>query len=212
MNVLTPVVLGATVAVLTMQLAAQAQPNSNRGQEKFAAVKVLAFDTAGRFLGSPNIKLFESETGENLAGKFRGGIAEDIPPGVYRIEAGLPAYYPARKFVRVYQPEVTVIVGLESGFREASTVPLVLHGRITNEVPAVGKHPFVKALGVFADVSAEAIIGPDGTFDLPGLGWGTYLLLVVDEDGVLASRTVTIPYTGSPLQIELKSDHAGARQ
>jgi hypothetical protein len=207
---------GAILASLAMCLGAQVvrstSAGAGRGQAGFATVTVLAFDTTGRFLGAPDINLFERENEKNLAEKFHEGVAKGMPLGVYRIEAVLPAYYPERRIVRVYQPDVTIVMGLESGFREASPVPLTLHGRVTGKVPAVAKHRFVKVSGVFVDVSVEASIGQGGVFDVSGLSWGLYLLFVVDEDGILAMRTLNIPYTGPPLEIKIGRAHIGAPQ
>lgn len=172
-----------------------------------ATVEVLAFDTRGRFLGPPIVKLFEAFDRTNYAPRFREGVANGIPFGDYRIEAYLPAYSSETRYVRVYQQRVTVIVGLTVGY-ETPIIPLSLHGRVVGQLAS--EKTFVKLAGVFSTLSMESPVASDGGFDLIGLSWGTYLLLVVGEDGVLASRTLAIPYTGAPLEIEIGRDHAVA--
>jgi hypothetical protein len=174
-----------------------------RAGRSVARVEVLAFDTRGKFLGAPTIEVFEADNHTNFAAKFHAGVAEDIPFGEYRIKSDLPAYSSEARFIRVYQRRVTVVLGLTVGY-ELPSIPLSLHGRVVGRVPP--QRTFVRLAGVFSSLSMESPIGPDGGFDLVGLTWGKYLLLVVGEDGVLASRALTIPYTGPPLEIDIRAD------
>lgn len=83
------------------------------GRALYSTVSVLAFDTSGRPLGPPRIKLFESEEDHSdLAGKFRDGVARGIPYGDYRIETWLEGYASDSKTVRIYGPHVSAVVGL----------------------------------------------------------------------------------------------------
>jgi hypothetical protein len=180
------------------------KPGANKKGEQFVAtVHVLAFESRGAFLGAPDVRLFESEEHKNLAGAFHGGVADHIPFGDYRIEAYLNGFYPETRYVSVFQRSVTVVVGLLLG-REARILPVppTLHGRISGPTPEL-KKTFVKAIGVYSNQSIESGIGPDGGFDLSIPQEGRYVLLVVNEDGVLASRTINSPYSGPPLEIEV---------
>ena len=173
--------------------------------EPTARVEVVAFEANGRFLGAPNVSVFaESESGQNLATKFHNGLAVDIPYGIYRIEGRLPWYYSDTKFVWVYQPLVTVVLGLRFS-QELPKVPPTLRGHVTG-VPVSTTKAFVKLIGVYEHVSVESLIEGDGTFSLGGLSPGAFLLLVVGEHGIVASRTLTIPYTGPPLEIAIKEE------
>lgn len=175
------------------------------GRKLAATVSVMAFDTNGRFLGSPEVKVFEStEEHKNLAAKFNAGVAEGIPYGEYTIEARLTAYSSDSKRVGVYQRHVVIVLGLTVG-HELPTLPPNLPGRIIGHLPAA--KAFVRLVGVYANVSIDSSIDPDGRFDLGGLSDGKYLLVVVGEGGILASRSLTIPYVGPPLEIALGETH-----
>jgi hypothetical protein len=54
----------------------------------------------------------------------------------------------------------------------------------------------------------ESAIASNGDFDLCGFSWGQYMLLVIGEQGVIASRFVSPPYTAPSLQINVQSDRA----
>jgi site-specific DNA-cytosine methylase len=140
----------------------------------------------------------------SLGGKQPSTLAVDIPYGIYRIEGRLPWYYSDTKFVRVYQPLVTVVLGLRFS-QELPKVPPTLRGHVTG-VPVSTTKAFVKLIGVYEHVSVESLIEGDGTFSLGGLSPGAFLLLVVGEHGIVASRTLTIPYTGPPLEIAIKEE------
>jgi len=183
--------------VLPACLTAQARSSSTS-----AKVEVVAFDSNGRFLGAPNVSLFESDDHKNLAAKFHAGVADGIPFGIYRIEGHLPAYSSEIRYVRVYQPHVAVVLGLTFSV-ELPEVPPILHGRVVGQVPPKS---FVRLVGVYSNLSMESAIGADGEFNLGGLSDGRFLLLVVGQKGILASRAVSIPYTGPALEVELGRD------
>ena len=184
-------------AVLPACLTAQARSGSAS-----AKVEVIAFDTNGRFLGAPNVSLFESDDHKNLAARFRAGVADGIPFGIYRVEGRLPAYSSEIRYVRVYQPHVTVVLGLTFSV-ELPEVPPVLHGRVVGQI---SPKSFVRLVGIYSNVSMESSIEADGSFTLGGLSDGQFLLLIVGQKGILASRAVSIPYTGPGLEVEIGRD------
>lgn len=196
----------ATLAVLSGCLAGQDEPKSGAApnDERFmATVHVLAFEARGTFLGNADVRLFESEDHKDLASAFHAGVAEHIPFGVYRVEARMSGFYSEVRYVAVYQRHVTVIVGLPFG-RESLTLPIParLHGKVVGSFPGA-KKGFVKLTGLFSNKSLESSIATDGGFDF-SIPWdGRYLLLVIDEDGVLASQAIDIPYSGPPLEIRI---------
>jgi hypothetical protein len=177
----------ASLLSITGSVAAQAKPKRGPEDEsKSAAVEIRAFV----------VRTFTSlDSGRDFANFFHGDAAENVPYGDYRIEVSAVAHYSERRFVGVYQKKVIVIVGLEFG-HEVFATPLDLHGRV-NDLPASAiKASFVKLVGLYSSTSWESAITPDGSFEMSGMGWGKYLLLVVGENGVLASRIITIPDIG----------------
>jgi hypothetical protein len=201
--------VSALLALLPMHLISQERENTEMVVDHIASatVTVLAFDTNGRFLGAPDVSRFESEGRKNIAGRFHIGVAEGVPLGEYRIEGRLPAYFSDTQHVAIYQPRVTVVLGLAFGY-ELPIAPPVLHGRVVGLSAANTKHSFVKLTSVFANQSMESAIASNGDFDLCGFSWGQYMLLVIGEQGVIASRFVSLPYTAPSLQINVQSDRA----
>jgi hypothetical protein len=168
---------------------------------------VEAYEANGRYLGAPEVTAFiDTGNQQNLAAKFHDGAATGIPYGVYRIEGRQPWHYTAERYVRIYQPSAAVTLGLRFA-AELPETPPTLPGRIIGLAAPAGRG-FVKLVGIYEDVSVESAIDSGGNFTLGGLSPGAFLLLVVGEKGILASRSLTIPYSGPPIEIEIGRDHA----
>jgi hypothetical protein len=212
MNANKIILFAACVAIIQPCITAQDVPDPaapvQGGRQLTAEVSVVAFDTNGRFLGSPDVGIFESADDHmNMATKFHAGIAKGVPYGLYRIEARLVAYSSDVKYVRVYQQHVTIVLGLTVG-HELPEIPPSLRGRVVGKLPF--DRSFVRLLGVYSNVSMDSSIDPEGRFDVGGLSDGKYLLLVVGEGGVLANRTISIPYTGPPLEVKVGREISAA--
>jgi len=111
--------------------------SQTRQQSKFraltrptATVNVVAYEAGGRYLGAPNIRIFmELDEQKDFAAEFHEGRAIQIPYGEYRVEAQQQGFFPDIKRVAVYQPFVTIVVGLrfaselpQTGFSSSSLV------------------------------------------------------------------------------------------
>jgi len=198
---MTKIVIAALVSLAALCAEAPGQQRGRgSGLALAAVVQVVAFEAGGRFLGAPDIAVFESHDHTSFAGRFHHGEANEIPFGEYRIEGRLPGYYPDVRYVGVYQPKTRVVLGLTFD-HELPQRPPSLSGRVTGLPSPVGSS-FVRLIGVYSSVSLESSIGDDGRFCLAGVPPGLFVLLVVGEDGVHASRTLRYPYTGSPLEIQ----------
>jgi hypothetical protein len=132
--------VSALLALLPMHLISQERENTEMVVDHIASatVTVLAFDANGRFLGAPDVSRFESEGRKNIAGRFHIGVAEGVPLGEYRIEGRLPAYFSDTQHVAIYQPRVTVVLGLAFGY-ELPIAPPVLIAR-SSCWPFCGEH------------------------------------------------------------------------
>ncbi len=190
------------MVVTTASLFCQVHSSQSADRSPSAKVSLIAFDTRGNPLGPPIVRTFESYEHKNYASKFHLGVAEGIPFGVYRVEAYRTAYSSEERYARVYEREVTVVLGLTVGY-ELPSVPLTLHGKVVGLSPARRARSFVKLSGIYSNLSMESAIRPDGGFDLGGLTWGSFLLLVIDDQGVLATRSLSVPYSGPPLEIRV---------
>jgi hypothetical protein len=198
-----------------LALSTMLRPQAGRQEEKLRAlavpastVRVVAYEANGRYLGAPDISTFvDAGNQQDLAAKFRGGVATAIPYGVYRVEGKQPWYYPDERYVRVYQPSVTIVLGLRFA-SELPEVPPTLPGRVVG-LTGPADRIFAKLIGVYENVSMEAAVDAGGKFTLGGLAPGAFILLIVNDQRILASRTLTIPYTGPPLEIEVGTNRVG---
>jgi hypothetical protein len=176
---------------------------------RMGTVEVKAFDANnGRPLdGVPIVKFFIGPNpGEDFTKAFHSSVANDIPFGEYQIEVSLPSYYPERRYVLVYQKKVTIIVGL-SFDQEGPSYPYSLRGRVEGLPSPVLGASFVRLIGVYSNESIESAIDPDGSFQVSGMGWEKYFLLVVGKDGVLATRPIAFSdiTSGQPIIIDVNS-------
>jgi hypothetical protein len=189
------------IAVLSACLSSQEQLNRRAIQDSKprATVMILAFDTDGRFLGAPVVSIFESD-GSNLAASFDNGIASGIPFGIYHVKGHVTGYSSDTVNAAVFQEHVTIVLGLAVGV-ELPIVPPILHGRVVKLSHIDDGRSFVRLNSLFAHESMDSSIGPDGSFALCGFTRGQYLLEVISERGLLASRLLSLPYTAASLEI-----------
>lgn len=176
-------------------------------KEGTANVHVLVFNTQGsRVQGPITIRKFESR-GRNFASRFHDGFAEDIPFGDYVLSADIHSRDGAVRFVRIYQRQTTVVIESVVPGIDFAVDKWDLKGTVVGSLP-IGKTCFVKLVGVFSTASFESSISNSGGFSFGGLTWGKYLLLVVSEDGILANRPISIPYsmTEPPLEVPIPSE------
>ena len=196
------------IAVLIFDIAAslpaaQVEEEVLKKDGYLARVQVVAFEARGMFLGAPTVRLFQSQDEGDRSRQFHEGTADGIPFGVYKLEAHVNGFYPETRYVAVYRPNVTVVVGLPFG-REAPALPVPpsVHGRVIGILPRDRK-TFAKLTGIYSNRSFESSISADGQFDFSVPWDGRYLLLVVSEDGVLGTRVIDVPYSGSTINIEI---------
>src|SRR4051812_33563948 len=104
-TVIGPIILGMLLPVMAVS-----QRNLAQQEEQLATVEVTAFSTLGGSLGVPEIYRFieVSQGKDNLAERFRKGVANNIPEGIYLIEAGLPGFTREFRIVRIFQKHVSV--------------------------------------------------------------------------------------------------------
>jgi hypothetical protein len=202
---LISVVLLVALPPLSAPLARQTPSSKDTGAE----VQILVYmndaqKTRPVFLSAPSVWKFQDirNDGPNLAEKFHDGRADKIPFGEYVVWAGFSAFSNELRVVQVSQKKVTVVVGANIG--ELPTWDYSISGRVLGRLPT-GTKSFVRLLGVFSNASRESTIGSDGTFELSFVIDGDYLLMVVDDAGILASKRITQPPHG-PLEIDLVKD------
>src|SRR5438105_1786080 len=89
------------MALLVRHLPAHVVPPPTQEPLPLATVEVVAFSTHGAPLGPPMVTIFRREGGRNLSSIFHSRVADDIPYGVYRIEAHATGFSSQSQNVRV---------------------------------------------------------------------------------------------------------------
>ena len=181
------------VTILSGQCMAQRSGSTARGADEYiASVEILAYLSNGpSFLGSPEVFSFiELSSQKNLTDKFQKGVAKDVPFGTYVLEAGFTGFGRAYRVVRVMKKQVTVIIGLELR-QEGVAFPTYARGRVNGALPK-GRN-FIKIVGIISSITEESAIANDGSFELSKLPDGEYMVMVVNENGLIASRKVEMP-------------------
>jgi len=167
----------------------QALAASSR-EELSARAEVVAFDEAtGRLLGPPEVRLFESDDRRNLSSRFHLGVASRIPYGIYRLEAWTPGHTAELRYVLVDQPRATIVLGMPVSPIESVPSPAI-QGRVVGG--ALPKRSFVKLAGIYNGQQMESAIDADGTFSFGAVRCCRYLLLIIGDGGIFASRDVTV--------------------
>lgn len=172
-----------------------------------ATVRVIVVDQFGRNIPEATVSAFTGWDKEDYASQFRDHVATGIPKGNYRIRVELPGFRRAERQANVILPETLVVVGLVVGSIADPLwrpLPRTLKGRVTGRPIPANRHAFVKVMGVFSDYSIEAEIGSGGEFVLAEPVSGINTLMVISEDGVLASQVIDIRYGIREIEIEVR--------
>jgi len=166
---------------------------------------VLDFDLPGTSTAF-RVDSFVNRDGDfDLASHFQDKLGLKIPYGTYDLQVFHHLGY-ARRRVDLFQPEVWVILGIETyGESEALGPRTTFAGRIENIQP--GDEPlFVRLVGTYFSYSLDAkvsVTGTSGTFQLVGdEPYGRYLLLTVSSKGILDIREFD-PNQDTPIVVRL---------
>jgi hypothetical protein len=186
---------------------------SGAGQEQRAekaTVHIVVVDGFGDDLGEANVASFkDSDTGQDLAGRFHENTATGIPYNVYQIRVHQVGFFTAEVTAQVFQPDVWVVIGLRYG-EELPVFPaarLQLSGTIKNLDS--GEQPvYLKLVGVYSDFIMETRVeatGHSGTFTLAGvIPDGKYILITLGRTKMLDVRQLDVAFpVRDPIVIDL---------
>lgn len=169
-----------------------------------ATVHIQIVGHIGQDLGDAQIEQFKLEANnKDFARRFRHNSASGLPFGVYHLQARTTGTYTSERIVRVFQPDVWVVIGLVFGV-EGGPLPWKLTGRVKGH--SIAKGPvWVRLSGVYPEAVMDTMTNDSGDFALSGIVQGLYVLVTSQDGHVLDVRTVYIP-ASEPLLIDLKPD------
>jgi hypothetical protein len=192
----------ALVMLMPFLCVAQRTVDRGRAESFVARVQILAFASTGKFVGAPEVFSFvEISSKQNLTSRFKDGIANDVPFGTYVLDAGFSAFTREERVVRVAKKEVPIIVGIELR-GELPEFPSYFRGRIIGAIPQ--SRSFVRVVGIISGIAEDSLIARDGSFEFSDLPQGEYILMVVNETGLVASRRIAMPATR--LEVDIARD------
>lgn len=168
-------------------------------QDQNAIVHIKIVDYPGQDLGEPKVEEFRSgRDGKDFADRFRHGSASGIPFTQYHLRVNNVGFYAAEREVRVFQPEVWVVLGLALG-EEGGPYPYQLAGHIKGQDASKGAL-WIRLSGVYSEIMMDSKASDAGDFAFSGIIQGHYVLIISQNGSVLNVRPVDIPFDG-PLLI-----------
>jgi hypothetical protein len=178
-----------------------------------ATVRIIPVLNGGEDAGGlgPKVEEFKfSDDGSDLADRFKGDSAMQVPYGIYSLKVQSEGTFSAFQKVYVLKPEVWVVVGLDfAGFLpEHMGSKDVVSGRV-DHVPSGEEPIYVRMIGVYLNYVVDdrvQVSGDKGTFSLAGFNPnGEFLLVTFGRTGVLDVRRIQIPEAAkNPIVIDLQ--------
>ncbi len=154
-----------------------------------------------------------SDDDSDLADRFKGGTATEVPYGEYSLKVFSTGTFSAYRKVYVFKPEVWVVAGLnfEPQSPESMAPRNVLTGAVEH-IPPNEEPVYVRMVGIYLDYRIDdrvQVFGDIGTFTLTGINpYGSFLLITTGRTGVLDIRQIEIPEAAKrPITIDLQPEH-----
>jgi hypothetical protein len=189
------------VAVLSASLCAVSAETIPVKETRTSMVRIVPVHVLGNELGeNVDIDLFQSQDEKtNFAERFHSGTASGIPYGTYTTR--VRGFRSAEPVVRIFQPNVIVVVGLQIGL-EGGTPTSDVSGRIRGADQSAGPIR-VRMSGVYSTELLDAEVNSTGGFSLERVPQGEYVLAVTQRERVLVVKAIKLPSVESPIVIEV---------
>ena len=146
--------------------------------------------------GGPNPQ-FAAVSGINGNLKF-----EHVPFGKWDLNVSLPGFQTHKERIAVYQSLLTFRLGLALGYPHDSERPEVSGSILavkSRDVSAM----WVRLVSLYGGSLIENSVDSYGNFRLMGMEVGSYILLVIDGNKVVATKSVDVTIKRQELRIEL---------
>jgi|RhiMetdeSRZDD1v2_1073273.scaffolds.fasta_scaffold504828_2 hypothetical protein len=137
------------------------------------------------------VDLIQRYTNKSFQANFRGLRGSNIPYGDYILRLSVPGFRKYEQTLRVYQPSVSVRIGLIVSLNVDAPIPIAKGAirPISKDTASL----WVKLMPVTNNSSLmESRVQADGSFRLAGFDPGEYLLVVVRGTTIIHSRQVSL--------------------
>jgi hypothetical protein len=191
------------VTVLSVCLCAVSAETIPVKETRTSTVRIVPVHVLGNELGgNVDVDLFQSKDEKtNFAKRFHSGSASGIPYGTYTTRVYVRGFFPAERVVRVFQPNVVVVIGLQIGM-EGGPPTSNVSGRIRGADQSAGAIR-VRISGVYSNDTLDAEVNGLGGFSLEKVPQGEYVLAVTQRERVLVVKAIKLSSAESPIVIEV---------
>jgi hypothetical protein len=157
---------------------------------EMATVKVIVFDTLGSPI--PGARITLTSVGPKQTFTATGGKAtlDQVPFGLYDMEIRLLGFVTRAERVRIYQSSVLFNVGLELAANH-SYERAELSGAVKDDVKG-RSNLWVRLVALYSSDLVENAVDSAGHFELDGMAHGKYLLILLEGNKVLATKSVEL--------------------
>lgn len=141
--------------------------------------------------GASVVDLIQRYTNKSFRANFQGLRGSNIPYGDYILRLAVPGFREYEQTLRVYQPLVSVRIGLSVSRIVDTPIPIArgIIKPITKETVSL----WVKLMPIVNNGSLmESRVKSDGSFRLAGFDPGEYLLVVIRGTKVIYSKQVSL--------------------
>ena len=189
------VVASVLVAVVTGKAIAQGGD--------VATVKVVVRDTMGSPVPGAKVTLLSVGPKDKFTATGGEATFDQVPFGLYDMEIRLLGFVTRTEQVRIYQPSVFFNVGLELAATH-SYERAELSGTVKEDVKG-RSDLWVRLVGLYSSDLVENAVDSAGHFELDGMAHGKYLLILIEKDKVLVTKSVDVLGGKQTIELSLES-------
>jgi hypothetical protein len=186
--------------VIASVLAAITNGKATAQGNDMATVKVVVHDTMGSRISGAKITLTSIGPKDKFTASGGETTFNQVPFGLYSLEARLLGFKTRTEQVGIYQPTLLFHVGLELEPRH-SYDEAELSGTVKDEFKA-RSGLWVRLVRLYGSDFVENGMDSFGHFELDGMAYGKYLLILFENDKVLATKPIDV--LGGKQAVELQ--------
>lgn len=171
-------------------------------ESDMASIKTLVRDFFGKPI--PDARVTITSVGPRKKFTAVGGEArfDKIPFGLYDLDVELPGFLPRKERIRVYQTSLLFYIGLELAPTHSYDRP-----ELSGSIKFGAKNRpdlWVRLQAIYGSDLVENAVDSSGKFELDGMALGRYILLLFQNETLLAIRPVEV--LGGKQVVEISVD------
>ena len=170
-----------------------------------AKLEILTLTTLGEPLAAARLQLSGDGSGPKytgVSGPDGRAYFENVPFGQWDLDVSLAGFNNHRERIRVYQPALTFHLGLVLGHPHVSQ-RTEIQGVVSPMKTKSKYEMWIRMVPLYSGEFLESAIDSAGRFKLLGMDVGSYVLLVIAEGKVLATRPIEVQQRKQDVFIEI---------